>query len=444
MKSLLICCAAACSLVLGTARSEVPAKPQDHPIALVAAVIHPVSGPDIPGGVILFDKGRITGIGKDITLPAGTETIDVHGRHVYPGLIDARSNIGLIEVEAVRATQDIAETGDINPNIRVETAINPESEIIPVTRANGVTTAAILPDGGLICGMGAVINLDGWTREDMTLRAPIGLVINWPQMTPHKAWWDPRPEEEQLKARDKALRTIRDAFRDARAYLKAKKAESQKGVPGHDVDVRWEALARVLDGTIPVLVGADELNQIESAVAWANEEHVRLVIMGGYDAPRALPLLKAANIPVIVNPIYRTPYRREDAYNWQFTIPKKLSDAGIRFCIAGDGGASNERNLPYHAAAASAYGLPQADALRAITLSPAEILGIADRIGSLEVGKDATLIVTDGNPLETATGTLMEFIQGRKVQLTSKHTRLYEKYMEKYRQAGIPGTSSGQ
>jgi imidazolonepropionase-like amidohydrolase len=414
--------------------SEIPAKPQDHPIALAGAVIHPVSGPDITGGTILFEKGRITAIGTKVDCPPGTEIIDVHGKHIYPGLIDARTNLGLVEIDAVRATNDITETGECNPNIRAEVAINPESELIPVTRANGVTTVLTLPDGGLISGTAAVVNLDGWTWEEMTLRAPVGLVVNWPSMTVRKSWWDQRPEEEQLKARDKALRSIRDAFRDARAYLRAQQAGTEKGIPHHRTDLRWEALAPVLDGKIPVLVNAEELAQIESAVAWANEEHIKCVIMGGYDSPRAASLLKANHIPVIVNPIYRTPLRRWEAYDWQFTIPQKLREAGVRFCIAGDGGASNERNLPYHAAAAVAYGLSREEAIRSITLSPAEICGIADRAGSLEVGKDATLIVTTGDPLETVTATDLEFIRGRKVQLTSKHTRLYEKYKEKYRQ----------
>jgi imidazolonepropionase-like amidohydrolase len=178
-------------------------------------------------------------------------------------------------------------------------------------------------------------------------------------------------------------------------------------------------------------------------VAWAGEEHLRIVIMGGYDSPRAISLLKAANVPVVVGPVYRSPLRRWEAYDWQFTIAKKLLDGGVKFCIAGDGGASNERNLPYHAAAAAAFGLPHAEALRAITLSAADVLGIADRVGSIETGKDANLIVTNGDPLDQPTATELEFIQGRKVQLTSRHTRLYEKYQEKYRQMGLPGFQGG-
>jgi imidazolonepropionase-like amidohydrolase len=415
--------------------SEIPSKPQDHPIALVGGTIHTVSGGVIENGTILFDKGKITAIGTAVTLPQGTETIDVKGKHIYPGLIDACSVIGLTEIGAVRATNDISEVGSINSNVRAEVSINPESEIIPVTRANGVTTAITMPGGGTISGTAAAINLDGWTWEEMTLKAPVGLVLNWPSMTINKAWWEQRSEEDQKKARDKSLSDIRNAFRDAQAYVKAKRSEPQQNVPYHNTDLRWEAMQAVLDEKLPVLISADEVQQIQVAVAWAQQEHVKIVILGGYDAWRAADLLKANDIPVIVNPMLRTPWRRWEPYDVQYTIPKKLLDAGIRFCIAADQGASNERNLPYHAAMAAAYGLPKDEALKSITLYPAQIYGFADRAGSLEVGKDATIIVTTGDPLEIMTSVEMEFIQGKHISLQSKHTHLYDKYTEKYKRS---------
>jgi imidazolonepropionase-like amidohydrolase len=194
-----------------------------------------------------------------------------------------------------------------------------------------------------------------------------------------------------------------------------------------------KALIPVIEGKIPVLVDANDLLQIEAAVTWAEAENVKLVIVGGYDAWRAADLLKARNIPVIVTPIQRVPAREWEAYDDAATLPKKLHDAGITFCIAGEGGSSNERNLPYHAAMAASYGLPKDEALKSVTLYPAQILGIADRVGSLDVGKDATLIVTDGDPLEITSQVAMEYIQGKTIPLQSKHTRLYEKYKEKYR-----------
>ena len=436
IKSLSIAGIAIVLFLQSSAASEIPAKPQDHPIAIVGTTIHPVSGPIIENGTILFDKGKILAIGTHVDLPANVEKIDGQGKDVYPGMIDARSSMGLVEIDAVRATNDISESGSINPNIRAEVAVNPESEIIPVTRANGVTLTVTLPDGGLLSGSAAVLELDGWTWEELTFKAPVGMVVNWPQMTVNRAWWERRSEEDQKKATDKALNELRVAFKEARAYLLAKRSEPEAGIPHHNTDLRWEALAPVLDGKIPALVNAEEIQQIQSSVAWAEQEHIRMILMGGYDSWRAAELLKAKNIPVILNPVYRTPVRRWEPYDMPYTLPKKLFDAGVRFCIAGDGSASNERNLPYHAAAAAAYGLPKEEALKAVTLYPAQILGISDRVGSLEVGKDATLIVTNGDPLEIFTNVEKEFIEGKNIPLSSKHTRLYEKYKEKYYRLG--------
>ena len=355
---------------------------------------------------------------------------------MYPGFIDAHSNIGLTEIGAVRATNDMTESGSLNPNVRAEAAVNPESEIIPVTRVNGVTTAATFPDGGVISGTAAVLSLDGWSWEDMTEKAPAGLVVNWPQMTINKAWWEQRSEEDQKKAREKALNELRNAFRDARAYLKAKRSETGSAVPYHNTDLRWEAMVPVLEGKIPVLVNAEEIQQIQAAVAWADQEGIKLVIVGGYDSWRAADLLKSRNIPVIVNPILRTPWRRGEAYDDPAALPQKLHDAGVPFCIAGDGGASNERNLPYHAAMAASYGLSKEEALKSVTLYPAQILGIADRQGSLEAGKDATLFISDGDPLEIMSNVTTVFIQGKNISMESRHTMLYKKYLEKYRRIG--------
>ncbi len=417
--------------------NEIPGKPQDHPIVLVGGTIHPVSGPAIPNGMILFDGGKITAIGTNLTLPPSTERIDVTGKHVYPGLILATSTTGLNEIGSVRATRDAVETGSVNPNIRAEAGVNPESEIIPVTRANGITVAVTMPGGGVISGSAAAIELDGWTWEEMTLKAPVGMIVNWPSMRINRAWWERRTEEEQKKEREKALEQLKNAFRDARAYMVAKEAGASGRGAHHDTDLRWEAMIPVLKGSVPVLLNASDLAQIQAAVAWAALEKIRLVIVGGYDAWRAADLLKAHDVPVIAEPIHNTPSRRWEPYDEAFTLPKKLFDAGVKFCISGGGGYENERNLPYQAATAASYGLPADEALKAITLYPAQIMGMADRIGSLENGKDATLIVTTGDPLEITSNVEMEFIRGKAVQLTNRQTHLNDKYREKYRRMGI-------
>ena len=401
--------------------------------AFTGATVHPVTGPSIAGATVVVTDGKIAAVGVGVTPPAGAKVVSCAGKHIYPGLISANTVLGLIEVSSVLGTNDQNETGTVNPNIRAEVGVNPESEIIPVTRANGVTMAVIAPGGGAIAGSAAALTLDGWTWEDMTLRAPVGMVIYWPQMTINRAPWEQRSEEEQKKSRDKALNDLRNAFKDARAYLKAKNSEGQGNTPRHDVDVRWEAMAPVLERKIPALIVAAEVQQIEAAVAWAGQENIRMVLVSGGEACRVAGLLKGRDIPVILGPIQTLPERSWEAYDMPFEAPKKLYEAGVKFCITGDRDASNTRNLPYHAATAAAYGLPKDEALKAVTLYPAQILGLDDRIGSLEIGKDATFIVTNGDPLEVVTNVEREFICGKDIPLTSKHTRLYEKYREKYR-----------
>ncbi len=416
---------------------QVPAPPQDRAIALVGGTVHTVSGPVMENVSVLFENGKITAIGKDVRIPPGVERLDVSGKHVYPALIDANTTLGLVEIGQVRATRDLAETGSINPNVRAEAAINPDSELLPVARANGIALALSAPQGGVISGTSAFIMLDGWTSEQMTLKAPAGLHVNWPFMTIRRSPFIQQSEEEQRKQMSENLKQLRDAFAEARAYKKAKDAEQQKGVPYHATDSRWEAMIPALEKKIPVIVNAGEIKQIQAAVQWAADEDVKLVIAGGNDSWRVADLLKAKDIPVVYGPIHRLPNRRWEAYDMPFATPMKLHQAGVRFCIA-DFESENVRNLPYQAATAVAYGLPKEEALKAITLYPAQILGVADRVGSLEAGKDATLIVTDGDPLEIRTQVLHEFIQGRKIDLGNKHRALYEKYTKKYQQSGSP------
>lgn len=416
---------------------QIPAKPQDHPIAITGATVHPVSGPLIENGTIVLENGKITAVGSEAQIPPGAEVIKAEGKHVYPGLISADTYIGLVEIGAVRASRDRAETGRINPNVCAEVAVNPESELIPVLRANGITLAVSTPSGGLISGTSAVLMMDGWTWEDMTVKAPAALYVDWPRMTIAKSPWIRKSEEEQKKDRDEAIEELMNAFRDARAYMNAKEAEQQKGVPYHDADQRWEAMIPVFKKQIPVVVRADEIQQIEAAVAWAQQEHVNIIIAGGHDAWRVADLLKKYHVPVLAGGIHRLPSHRFDDYDDAFALPAKLYTAGVPFAIITEEEAAHERNIPYQAAMATAYGLPKDEALKAITLYPAQLFGIADKVGSLESGKDATLIVTNGDPLEIETYVEMEFIQGRKIDLTSKHTRLYEKYKEKYRRKQI-------
>jgi len=447
------------------ASDEVPGAPQQRPVLLLGGDVYTVSGDVIAGGQVLFEQGKVVAVGKDVKAPSDVTRVDVAGKRVYPGLFAAGNDLGLAEVRSVRGSVDAEEIGDFNPNARAEVAINPDSELIPVARANGVLLNLTAPEGSVIPGTSAVIQLDGWTWEDLTVKAPVAVHLAWPRMAPATRSRRPREEpEEQAKRRDEQLKALDQAFADARAYMVARKAakatgggdaESGAGAdasnsasPGGnaprraaDFDARWEAMIPLLEGRVPLVVEADEVRQIEAAVAFAAREKVKLVVFGGYDAPLCAELLKKHDVPVIVNGVHRLPMRPDAPYDEPFTVPNRLREAGVKYCItlAHRFGGSDVRNLPYHAAAAAAYGLPTDEALKAITLYPAKILGVADRVGSIEPGRDATLIVTDGDVLEPATHVEQAFVQGRSVDLSSKHTRLWQKYREKYRRQGNGG-----
>ncbi|MEZ6060443.1 MAG: amidohydrolase family protein [Planctomycetaceae bacterium] len=406
---------------VASASDEIPGAPQRRPIALVNVTIHTVSGPIIENGTLVFSKGMITDVGRDVSPPEKSRIIDLGGRHVYPGLIEAHSQIGLTEIAAVRATRDTSETGSFNPNVKAHVSVNPDSEVIPVTRANGVLIALSAPSGGRISGQASVMQLDGWTFEDMTLKPSAAMIVHWPS--------PPRSgPNEQLKE-------LRRFFDDARAYEAARLANS--GPNGQAFDIRLESLLPVLHQEVPLMAHAGDAREIQTAVAFAAEQNVKLIIFGGHDALACAELLTQYQVPVVIDSVHRTPARRHEDYDAPYSLAARLKDAGIAFCISGSEREStwNTRNLPYHAATAAAYGLDRDEALKAVTLYPARILGIDDRVGSLEVGKDATLIVTNGDPLETETEISRAWIRGRRVDLGSRHKSLYEKYSRKYAQA---------
>ena len=414
---------------------EVPAAKQKKTIALVGGTIHTVSGDTYENGTIVFSDGKIVSVGKDIEIPEGTKSIEIKDKHVYPGLFEAHSQMGLTEIAAVKATRDFSETGDVNPNAKAVSSVNPENVVIPVTRANGVLLALSSPSGGLVSGKSAILQMDGWTYEDMALLPEAAMQINWPSQTlsPRRARRMSKKDIEAYKKQQaKNLRGIRKLFDQSRAYRDLRKSSPDD----QPFDLRLEAMTEVVNGELPMMVRADRAAEIQSAVAFAVEQKVKLIILGGYDAEVCADLLKKHDVPVIISAVYRLPQRSDDDYDASFTLPARLQKAGVKFCISGTDRSEtwNARILPYHAGTAVAYGLDVDEAIRAITLYPAQILGVAKRVGSLETGKDATLIVTDGSPLETFTKVEHAFIQGRKIDLSSRHERLFKRYEQRQKQ----------
>jgi imidazolonepropionase-like amidohydrolase len=440
--------AAALLLELGTGNLELQAQlgsfnPAPGPRGVYAirnARIVTVSGPEIARGtVVIGADGRIQAVGADVSVPAGAQTIDASGLTVYPGMMDAGTSMGLSEIpQGANATVDVAEVGSFNPNAQALWGINPHSAHVGVTRVVGITHVLSSPTGGLISGQSAVINLAGWTAPDMTVVPRAALVINLPRagfsfgrggfqalMARINQGGDSDPE----RLRERQLDSIRAILRDADAYGRAIDAyERDRTLPRPQQDVVLAALVPAVRGRMPVLFTAERAPEIRAAVNFAREMKLKPIILGGRDAWQVVDLLKQNDVPVILTSVMDLPSREDDPYDVNFSAPAKLHAAGVRFAItSGDQGAE-VRNLPYTAGMAAAFGLAKDVALRSVTLAPAQILGVADRLGSIEVGRMANLVVTDGDLLEARTKTRHLFIDGRPVPLSTKHEVLYETF----------------
>jgi len=418
------------------ANEQIPAPPQKNPIILKNGFIHTISNGVIEGS-ILFNKGKIIRIAKYITPPKDCEVIDLNGKHVYPGMIAAVSGLGLVEINAVAVTNDHSERGDFNPNVRTNVAFNPDSEIIPTTRSNGILIANVIPASGLVSGQSSVMMLDGWTWENATLSSPSGLHINWPNMNSRSRTEN---DKKRLKAAKQQLDDLEKMIKDARAYARLRQTKSRSAENYHNEDLRWESMIPYVEKKLPIFVHANEIRQIEASISWANRYNLKIVIVGGKDAWRTTDLLVKNKIPVIYEGVTSLPFRRFEDYDQAYKTPSILYEKGVQFCISDYGYAGRAeqiRNLPYQASMAASYGLPKEAAFRAVTLSVAEILGIDKEVGSLEEGKDATLFISDEDPLEIRTNIIQAFIQGKKIDMGDRHKSLYSKYKEKYRQLDI-------
>ncbi len=426
LAALLLCT----SLAPCLAGSEIPGRPQEKPIALVKATVHTVSGGTLTNASVVFDKGRIVSVGTSVEIPAGAEVIDCSGKHVYPGFIAPMAGTGLVEIDAIRATRDIAEVGSFNPNARAEVAYNPDSEIIPTVRYNGILLANVAPQGGTISGMASVMRMDGWTREDIAVRPTSALVVNWPQMDVVNAPWMTKSADEQRKEIDKNVREVIDYLLAARAYSVAARA----GVDSTKRDIRFEAMRAVFEKGLPLMVTCSSQRQIESVLDMQRQLGLKIILVGAQDAPRCITQIKRAGVPIIIGRVHGLPRREEDGYDATYTLPALLAAQGIPFAYS-EGGHWQQRNLPFNAGSSIAFGCTELDAEKGLTLWPAQMLGIDSTYGSLEVGKSATLFVSTGNALDARTNILTQaYIDGRAVDLSNRHTKLTTKYRARSKQ----------
>jgi len=405
------------------------------------ADVYPVTSPVLRGAAVLVENGKISAIGAKAIAPKGVRVIDGKGLRVYPGLIDSSTQLGLSEISGIRETVDIAELGQFMPQLRTLVAVNPESEHFPVIRANGITSAMTFPssssgnrigsaDRQMISGQAALIHLDGWTWEDMAIKRSAAMHLIFPTIARGRGGnGNANANEGFAQAKrnyEREIEQLSSFFEQSRQYQKAKAAAR----PDFQTNLRYEAMLPVLEGKLPVAVTAARERTIHDALEFAEKQKIRIVLMQPREVGKLLPEIKAKNVPVILGPTLDLPLTEDDPYDSAFTLPSELYKAGIKFAF---GTFENEfvRDLPYSAAVAVNFGLPYDEALKAITINPAEIWGVANEVGSIEPGKSADLMITTGDPLETPTQVKHLFIRGKEVDLTSKQTRLYEKYLNR-------------
>lgn len=437
--------AAACMAVPSHAQStEIPAPPQRTQVVLRNVAVHTaVPGASaIPKGWVVLDEGKVLAVGAE-PMPAGTakpdaDVIDAAGHVVTPGLWASATTLGLIETLQVEATDDTREFGDFRAEIHAATATNPDSDLPPVARNAGILMAHTFPSGGVVAGHASAMRLDGWTAMERTVRPAAGLIVRWPMMEPVQARWA-KSSEEQRKDRDKRLAEIDRFFDAAEAYLRARAAD-----PTIDKDARYESIAEVVSGREAVLIDANWPGQIEAGVLWAVRRNYRPVVVGGLGALEVAGLLKDHNVPVIVTGVNRLPLREQDHYASVYELPVRLMAAGLQCSLASGDEPAHERSLPAQAGRAAAHAPAgmladvHAAMLGAVTRVPASIAGVADRYGTIEPGKSATIVLWTGDPFEVTSSVRRAWIDGGEVDLNDRHKRMRAKYLEKDLQRAPP------
>jgi imidazolonepropionase-like amidohydrolase len=428
--------------VLGLLMASAIAAFAAEAILIQNADIYPMTGAPLKGGSLLIQDGKIVDIGAKLTVPKGATVLEGKGLRVYPGWIDSGTELGLEEIGAVRETNDTGEIGDFMPQLKALSAVNPDSEHFGVVRVNGITTAIALPGGGgrgggggIILGQAALLHTDGWTWEEMEINRSAAMVLNFPTVGGRGGrggmpdFQDMVPNASGADARRAVLDQIAKLnafFDDARKYKVAKTANT----PDFRRDLKFEAMLPVIDGKVPLAVNASRAAAIHDAIAWSEKQNVKIVFLQPRDVAKAGAELKAKNIPVVLGRVLALPDNEDAEYDEGYTQPLEAYKAGVKFAL---GTFTNEfvRDLPYQAATAVAYGLPHDEAMKALTINPAQIWGAGDLIGSLEKGKLADLMIVDGDPMDVRTQIRHLFIKGKEITLSNKQIRLYERYMSR-------------
>jgi imidazolonepropionase-like amidohydrolase len=394
--------------------------------ALTNANIETITKGVINNGTVIIKDGKIEAVGTNVQIPQGAEVIDCKGSWIYPGMIDGGTNIGLVEFGAYAQASDVREVGDVVPQVRALTAVNPNSAAIPINRISGVTTALTVPDGDLFCGTAALVNLHGYTPDQMFAGFE-GLVLNYPR-TGRRGGFDRRTDEEIKKTNEKAIGRLNEIWEKAVQYHKIDSAT--KGASGYYPEM--QALLPVVRGEMSLLVEVNAAKDIKAAIKWVKEKNIRKVVLTGVaEGWRVADEIAKSNIPVLAGPVLELPSRDYDRYDKAYQNPGLMKKAGVKVAIRTVDGNLNYRNLPYHAGFAAAYGMGREEALKAITIVPAEIFGVSDKLGSIEQGKVANLFICNGDPFETKTQVSHVFISGWQMPMVSRQTLLYDEFLQR-------------
>lgn len=435
MRKILLAISVVCFLAASGQETVLPAKPQKGTMYITNATIHVGNGKVIENGTIKIKDGKIEEVGANITVPAGeTNVVDARGKQVYPGLILPTSTLGLVEINAVRATQDSREIGEMNPNVRALVAYNTDSKVINTLRSNGILLANVVPQGSFVAGSSSVVQLDAWNWEDAAYKTDAGIHVYFPTLMPRPNFGrfgggggagPQAPATDPVKEGLAKIEGLKSFLKEAKAYY----AETNH----EETNLKFEAVKGLFNKTQKLYVHANTAKQMLVALDFVKEFELDMVIVGGSESYQLADLLKKHNVSVILQQPHSLPTAEDDDVDQPYKTAAALQKAGVLFALSDDDAQTRGRNLPFNAGTAAAFGLTKEEALAAISLNAAKIMGVSDKTGSIEVGKDANIIVSDGDILDMRTSNVTAaFIQGRKIDLTDKHKLLNDRYEQKY------------